>query len=295
MNARHRQIELHDGRRLGYACYGDPDGRPMLYFHGLPSSRLEAGFCAAAAQRLGIRVIAVDRPGYGRSDFQPQRRIPDWPDDVAELADALELERFVVLGVSGGGPYALACAWKLADRIDVVKLVGGLAPLHRPETLGAMRFNARLAFTLARRAPALLKLSYGNAVTATMRHWPQLAAAWLHVSGCRADRAGLAAPGATARMVAALREGLRQGPAGALWDLELYAWPWGFSLEDIGVEVELWQGTADRIVPPFHARALATALPHPLLKLVTDAGHYSLPICQGEVILANLAGQNTFG
>jgi hypothetical protein len=110
MNASHGQIQLDDGRRLGYAEYGDPKGKPMLYCHGLPASRLEAAFCDTAAKQLGIRIVAVDRPGYGLSDFQAQRLMSGWPDDVLQLTGILGIERFAVMGVSGGGPYALACA-----------------------------------------------------------------------------------------------------------------------------------------------------------------------------------------
>ncbi|NJD08419.1 MAG: alpha/beta hydrolase, partial [Methylococcaceae bacterium] len=280
------QIRLRDGRRLGYACYGDPAGRPLLYFHGLPSSRLEAGFMHAPALRLGIRVIAVDRPGYGRSDFQQERRLLDWPDDIRQLADALGLDRFGVLGVSGGGPYTLACAWKLAERIDRVILVAGLAPLDRPANLTAMSLYARLAFALARRSPALTPIFYGVPYATVLRHAPALAAAALRFSGCPEDRASLAGHRATALMLASLREGLRQGPAAALRDVRLYSRAWGFPLESIEIPVDLWHGTADRVVPPFHAQMMAAALPKSALNWVPGAGHYSLPISHGDQILA---------
>ena len=106
----HKQFTLPDGRSLGYAAYGDPQGKPLFFFHGFPSSRLEAQFTEGVAGRLGARIIAIDRPGFGRSDFKKERRIRDWPDDVLALADALGIDRFAVLGVSGGGPYAAACA-----------------------------------------------------------------------------------------------------------------------------------------------------------------------------------------
>ena len=106
-------IRLQDGRRLGYADLGDAGGTPVFYFHGFPSSRLEACMVEEHARRLGVRLLAVDRPGYGLSDDLPGRTIPDWPDDVVALADALGLERFAVVGSSGGGPYAIACAARI--------------------------------------------------------------------------------------------------------------------------------------------------------------------------------------
>ena len=109
-------LTLRDGRALGYAEYGDPGGIPGFYFHGHPGSRLEAQLADQAAVETGIRIIALDRPGYGRSDFQPGRRILDWPSDAAEVADQLGIGAVPVLGASGGGPYALACGYVLPER-----------------------------------------------------------------------------------------------------------------------------------------------------------------------------------
>lgn len=107
-----KTINLHDGRSLGYADFGDPDGTPMFHFHGFPGSRLKAKLLSDAAGRHGVHLIGVVRPGMGLSDFQPGRKLLDWPNDVIELALDLELETFAVEGVSGGGPYAAACAYK---------------------------------------------------------------------------------------------------------------------------------------------------------------------------------------
>jgi len=279
------QITLGDGRRLGYAEYGDPAGSPLLYFHGLPSSRLEAALCEGAGRRLGIRILAVDRPGYGLSDFQPGRRLCDWPDDVSTLAESLGIGRFAVMGVSGGGPYALACAWKIPEKLSAVKVVGGLAPLDQPETLHAMRWHARLAFKLARRSYALLWLVHGATLGGAIRMLPAVGYEWQRVNGSAADRAVLARDRVKRIMLATLRESVRQGVRGPLWDVMLYARAWGFRLEDIGIPVTLWHGTADRLVPPAHARVVAGALPHARLNVVEGEGHFSLPIDHGEAIL----------
>jgi len=118
-------IELRDGRALAYAEYGVSSGSVLLYFHGGADSRLEAKFLSMPAERAGIRLIGIDRPGMGRSTFKAGRRVVDWPDDVVELADALRIERFAVVGISGGGPYALACAYKIPDRLIACGIVGG--------------------------------------------------------------------------------------------------------------------------------------------------------------------------
>ena len=123
------RIRLADGRRLGYAEYGDPEGKPLFYCHGFPASRLEAALLDPSARKAGVRVVAADRPGCGLSDFQPDRRIGDWPGDVVELAGALGIDRFAVVGVSGGGPYALACARKIPQRLTAAAVVCGLGPV----------------------------------------------------------------------------------------------------------------------------------------------------------------------
>src|SRR5580704_2836233 len=130
----YQSIKLRDGRTLAYAQFGDPEGDPIIYCHGTPSSRAEGeltlrGSCAA---QLGLRVIIPDRPGMGGSDFLPNRRVVDWPNDVLELADALQIERFAMLGSSGGAPYALVCGAMIPERVSVVGVIGAVAPIDAP-------------------------------------------------------------------------------------------------------------------------------------------------------------------
>ncbi len=117
VSATDKTIQLHDGRTLGYAEYGIAERKALFYFHGHPGARLEARFLAEQAEQAGVRLIGVDRPGMGLSTFKANRRLLDWPDDVVELADRLRLNRFAVVGFSGGGPYALACAYKIPHLI----------------------------------------------------------------------------------------------------------------------------------------------------------------------------------
>jgi len=119
-NTECREITLRDGRMLAYAEYGSPKGLPIIHCHGTPSSRVEGDltFSDTLAAELGVRIIVPDRPGMGRSDFQPNRCIVDWPNDVLELASALGLETFAVLGSSGGAPYAAACAALIPTRFE---------------------------------------------------------------------------------------------------------------------------------------------------------------------------------
>jgi pimeloyl-ACP methyl ester carboxylesterase len=153
MTAVSQHFRLLDGRALGYAEYGVPDGAPVLYFHGFPGSRLEAALTEGPATALGARVIALDRPGYGLSDPQLGREIGHWPEDVGQLADHLGLERFAVLGTSGGGPYAMACAARLAERLTHVGLICSLSPLDRPGALTGMPWHMQLGLILGQYRP----------------------------------------------------------------------------------------------------------------------------------------------
>src|ERR671934_2916699 len=146
-----RTIRLRDGRRLGYAEWGDPGGRPLLYFHGWPGSRVEGRLGDEAARAQGVRLIALDRPGMGLSDYQPRRALVDWPVDVSQVTAALGLDRFAVLGISGGGPYAAACAWKLSEQLAGAGIVSGLAPVDAPGALAGMGRQNQVMFRLVGR------------------------------------------------------------------------------------------------------------------------------------------------
>ena len=129
-----QQVKLRDGRMLGYAEYGSPDGKPVFYFHGFPGSRLDWLLTDPdnTAAEQNARIIAVDRPGMGLSDYQRGRKIADWPDDVIELANALQVDSFSVLGISGGGPYAVSCAFGIGDRLARCGIVCGMGPADAP-------------------------------------------------------------------------------------------------------------------------------------------------------------------
>ena len=117
---------------MGFAVYGDASGRAVFHFNGSGGSRLEHPADLSILTGLGIRYISTDRPGHGISDPQPDRRLLDWPDDVEQLADHLGISTFHVIGWSAGGPHALACAYKLPNRISAGALISGLAPPNRP-------------------------------------------------------------------------------------------------------------------------------------------------------------------
>jgi pimeloyl-ACP methyl ester carboxylesterase len=148
-----RVISLRDGRTLGYAEYGDPGGKPVFFFHGLPGSRRQRHPDDSIAIEFGARIIAIDRPGYGLSDFQQGRKLLDWPDDVAQLADSLRIDRFVAIGLSGGGPYLLACAYKMPERITSATVISGMGPIDDPDAVKSMLPSMRLGLGIAPKVP----------------------------------------------------------------------------------------------------------------------------------------------
>lgn len=281
-------MTLRDGRRTGFAEVGNESGVPVIYCHGFPASRLESRLVADAAQRTGARIIAPDRPGYGLSDWKAERTLLDWADDLVELADHLKLDRFRVLGVSGGGPYALALACRLPERVEAVGIVCGLGPVCRPEALSPMHWPARLGFSTANTAPWLNRLFFGGLLGRLMRHRPEAALAMLTVGANEADRRVLSRPEVRAIVCAALREGLRQGTRGALLDMALYAREWPFDPAEITAPVAFWHGDADATVPVCHTHLVAERLPRAKVRILPGEGHFSLPIEHADEILETL-------
>lgn len=282
-----RSARLPDGRELGYAEYGDVDGAPVLYFHGFPGSRLDwLLFDQPAVAESGARVIAVDRPGYGLSDTSPKRTMADWPADVAGLADALGVERFAVLGVSGGGPYALACASAIPDRLAAVGVVAGMGPADAP----GMREGTswRIPGT-----PRLLRKPLLSLMRMGVRQAPEKFVARSKDALSDVDAALLGEPAMAEAYVATLSEAMRRGTAGAAVDAALYARPWGFALEEIRVAVHVWHGELDANVPVSVGRHVADRISGCRGSFLDDEGHLTLPKNHIGRILQSLVNAGT--
>jgi pimeloyl-ACP methyl ester carboxylesterase len=280
-----QQSALPDGRRLGYAEYGDPRGEPILYFHGWPGSRLEPQALTGMATSIQAWLLALDRPGYGLSDFQPGRKLLDWPQDVSAFADRLGLGQFAVLGVSGGGPYAAACAARLGSRVSRLTLACAIGPLKSAlGTRNMERLNRWMLF-LAGTAPQLARLLVGFGLE-RMRKKPERFVSQLERRLPECDRQVLARPQFRQALMASFAEGLRPGVSGATYDGGLYAQPWGFELSEIRAPVRLWHGQADVVVPPAMTRAYIEAIPQCRANIVPGEGHFSLIFNHGHDFLA---------
>jgi pimeloyl-ACP methyl ester carboxylesterase len=265
-------LVLSDGRRLGYAQYGKPDGEPLFYFHGHPGSRLEGRFAHAAAAEAGFRLIALDRPGYGLSDFKPGRTLGDWPDDVAEAADMLGAAGFSVAGASGGGPYALACAWRLPDRIARVAVISGVGPYEVPGITKGMRWQNKAGFRLGSRWPALAG-ALARSIRRGITQRPERTIDALARAMSPSDAEIVRRPEVREILIADITEAFRQDSRGAAWDIVLLGRPWGLALREIKPEVHLWQGEADTLVPPAMARYQAGQIPRSHLRIFPGEGH----------------------
>jgi pimeloyl-ACP methyl ester carboxylesterase len=267
-----RVLRLPNGRALGFAEYGAPDGSPLLFFHGTPGARLMARFAHGVAARHRIRIVAPERPGYGLSDAQPGRTIARWPDDVTALADSLGIDRFALAGVSGGAPYVAACAHRLPQRVRVAGIVSGVGPLDDPVIAAAFSAAQRRTLAVLGQAPSPVR-SLAALPARLVRRFPLPALELVARLQPAPDRVILARPEVRAALVDDLRQALRQGGRAVLDDLMLFHQPWGFRLEDIAVPVELWHGEADAQVPIAVGRRVAQRLPECRARFIPAAAH----------------------
>jgi pimeloyl-ACP methyl ester carboxylesterase len=281
-------VTLPDGRELAYEEYGDPAGEPVLSFHGGLSSRLDAAPAHQAAVDLGVRLISPDRPGIGRSTFQPGRRLLDWPADVAALTDALGIDRFAVMGWSCGGPYAAVCGARMNNRVTAVGLLSSAVPFELVGTTKGLARDDRILLFLVRWAPrlasALLRLTIGEA--SESRLYREIRRSFPAV-----DRAALAERGSIVDAVAFVKESMRQGAEGCLQDYRVFGSPWGFDLSEVTAPVQIWEGEEDDTGPPEYRELLLRHLPQAQLSLVPGEGHLSLLQHLAPAILGQLTSQ----
>jgi pimeloyl-ACP methyl ester carboxylesterase len=292
-----QKFTLADGRVLGFAEYGDPEGTPLFFFHGYPSSRLEAGPADKMARRLGVRVIALDRPGFGLSSPQPDRRIIDWPADVQEFAKAKSLPRFSILGGSGGGPFALACAHVLPHSVLTgVGLFASAPPwVAGPQHMPLGRRATRLA---ANYWPAGLRVVLNATVGAlkwltTTKPVSRRIDGWLEEQDRKEENSAVENSDNPPKEISVKRptaerrdellhlligEPFAQGAEAAVHEAKLLSSDdWGFRFEDVHYDpVRIWHGAEDKNAPIVMIRYLADRLPHGTLRVFDGDTHYTM-------------------
>jgi pimeloyl-ACP methyl ester carboxylesterase len=267
-------VTLPDGRRLAWSSGGPDDGVPVIYLHGaIGTSVRRTPALDALIGQLGIRYVAVSRPGFGLSDPCPGRSIADFPSDVDRLADHLGLGRFAVVGVSAGGPYAIACARALPERAVATAAVSSLSPLCPPHAGRSMPVHLRLGLRALVRRPDLAARGGTRAMRVVERH-PDGLARLARLGATPADRELLAAAEGGTAAIESFLAAAAGGVRGMIDDYLTVCSAWGFDLREVLGEVHVWHGEQDRFVPVEHARALAAALPRCRARFDAQDGHF---------------------
>jgi pimeloyl-ACP methyl ester carboxylesterase len=275
-------VTLGDGRTLAYVDFGEPAWPCLFFFHGAPVSRLHLAYLEERFRAARVRVVAPDRPAYGRSSPQPGRTMAEWPADVAALADVLGIARFLVAGHSSGGPYAVACAALLPERVVAGVVLGGVTDMGWPGAWdGYNEMEARL-------------MRIGDEAATVAACVAQFGA-----DGSRfgegadfefspPDAALFADPHAGPLITAAMAEAFRQGVVGYAQDVAVQARPWPFRPDDVRAPVTVVHGTEDRVVPIAHGRHTAEVVPGATLRVLAGHGHMT-PVSELPALVAALA------
>lgn len=278
------------GLRLAWTEYGDPAGFPLIYCHGWPSSRLQAALVHHLARERALRVLAFDRPGIGHSDFQPGRTLENWPETIASFADSQGIGEFVQLGISGGGPYVLACAAMLPDRVRASAVLSGAVPLADGQRRGLHPFY-RLLIPLRRLPYPWFTRALEHAARSATGPPDKAPLSWILRTIPAVDRETLLRnPEVFHALALSFSDGVRQGGRGVMEDAAIYLQPWNLPLQRIARPIRYWHGGADRHISAGMARTFVATIPHARLDVDPADGHFSLAIRRARCALDHLAG-----
>ena len=254
-------VKLQDGKEIGFAEYGDRKGMPIFYFHGLPGSRLEAA------------KFNEDRPGMGLSPIDKKRTILSWATDVESFANCLGIEKFSIIGHSGGAPFVAACAYSIPERLTGAAIVSGMAPLEKPESKIGMARGQIIASRLIKILPwlsvVMMKLNImmiknPKMIEKMLKQLPEV------------DRILFQDPEIGKALINSTTEAFRNGIAGPAYETNLLFNPWEFELENLKCPITIWQGDLDAQAPMSHAKIYANLVPGAQLKIIENEGHLSL-------------------
>jgi pimeloyl-ACP methyl ester carboxylesterase len=277
------------GRRIAWNEYGDPAGRPLIYAHGWPSSRLQGRLLHHLARERGMRVIALDRPGIGQSTRQPWRTLKSWPAMIAAFADAQGIGRFAQLGVSGGGPYVLACAALMPERVTASAVLCGAVPLAGADRRG-LHAAYRMLIPLRKLPKWLFSPSLEIAARVAMGAPENPPMSWILATLPAADRELLLEnPGVRRVLAESFSEGVRQGGGGVLEDAEIYFQDWGIPLEKVLQPIRYWHGGRDGNISVDMARQFIARIPGARLDVDPEEGHFSLAIHRARDAMDHLS------
>lgn len=274
-------VQTADGRTLACAQIGDPDGAPLFILHGTPGSRLSGQHPdPSRVADAGLRVVTYDRPGYGRSTRQPGRSVVDCVEDIAAIADALGIERFVVTGSSGGGPHALAVAARLPQRVSRAECNVSGAPYDAPDLdwFEGMDPENIKEFGWALDGEDTLVRELERAIDQVLTQLDDDPASLLgDFQLSDADRAVLDDQIMREHLRTSFREAVACGASGWIDDDLAFVKPWGFDVEEIRVPVQVRYGVGDVLVPVGHGEWLARHVPNATVIVDREHGHLSTP------------------
>lgn len=278
-----------NGDRVAFSEYGVPAGLPVIFCHGWPSSRIMAELTEDAAREVGVRIISPDRPGIVESSFTPGRKLLDWPPLVRDLADFLRIDKFRVMAISGGAPYAYAAAWALPERVRAIAVISGVPHITElDDRSGLLALYRWMLRAHAKLPPALWRFGFRAARPLLSLRPPRRSRPWLLRLLQTCDAESLRDERAFEAAFESQRRAWENSSDGVLADAQIYAQPWGFSLRGIRVPVRIWHGRKDRSFSFATAEQTATQIPNCHLRIIEDAGHYSTPIRNMREILADL-------
>lgn len=270
-------MKLSDGRNLGFSDYGNKDDIPIFLFHGTPGSRIVDFENASILNDFKIRIIAPERPGYGFSDPKSEGNILDWSNDIKELADFLEIDKFHVAGESGGGAYTLGCALQMPTRILSATLIGSTCPPEIIKSAKGMFIGNKIGFFLAKHLPVVLKwtsANFGNAIN----KYPEKVIEKMKMQLCNWDKNVIEKKGKAGEdsFILHFKEAYRQGGKGHLKDSLLLAHPWGFDWKELKLPVFMWHGESDNLMPIGPAKEFSNQIPDCQFNFLPEVGHLLL-------------------
>lgn len=281
------------GQRLAWNEFGAPDGAPVFYYHGWPSSRLQARLAHHLAKDRGLRLIAMDRPGMGKSTLVRDRKLEDWPELMGRFADHLGIAKFAQLGVSGGGPYVLAGAAMIPDRLTRSAVLAGMVPLP---LLGHGRRGLHPLYRMLipmRKLPAPLFTGLFRVASLICQARPDKLPVSLLLSSLAGEDRNiiLGHPDIWGVLTKSFTEGVcgSSGGQGVMTDAEIYLRMPGFSTAGVTHPIRYWHGSDDKNIPLSLVQQLCEILPHAELDAVAGLGHFSLAVLRAADALDYLA------
>lgn len=268
-----RKIKLKNNRILSFAQYGNERGRPVVVFHGNPGSRLIFNTNETLLNDADIRLIVPDRPGYGGSEYYHIRCLMDYPDDIGQLLGSLGIERYACLGVSAGGPYALAVGSLFPERVEKITVVSGISPVNRDGAYEGMEKIWRFSFKISKVFPYfLLRLFIYFQTRQFLNNTEKGVDAYGDLLS-DGDREILKRPEVRQWFVNTYKEAIAQGVKGWTKEAKILVSDWGFDLEHIKVNTNLWYFEDDTVVPVQMGEYLAERIPNAKLNIHPKGGH----------------------